>query len=344
VQASVAADQNAVATGSLASVAPAAGSLSSQSSDETALATQVSSYTGQPDGTPYLNYTPADPSPDAWPYLNYTPAGPAPSADALNYTPADLNYTPADAAVSGETLNYTPAGPELSSQPLPYTPADAGQSAEPLNYTPANAASNAEPFSFTPASEADDASTSGTLTPLTDAQIQDLLISVGLADDAQGDIAGGTPGPTDDPSDPVTLDDPDAGSVHVTELTFSDEEAEVITPNATVMALLQSISDYLQNSFGGLLPSPEQMQREMEPGIYSDGSWPSSSDDDSDDEAVEDQWHELIDELAHHDEGPEPPEGPTPIFPIGPTGEWNRDWVPTGSDAPYWIEQDWEAE
>ena len=177
VDASVSADQNAVATGSLSSVAPSA---SSSSPDPAVLTSQLDPFTAEQNSSPYTPgdgsapFTPDGSNPAANPYtcsldtdpftgvqtsdsftgtqsadpftspLNYTPAGPELTSSQLNYTPAgpELNYTPAGPELANSQLNYTPAGPELNNyaSTSDANPADAtGQSSDNQQYLAAGA-------------------------------------------------------------------------------------------------------------------------------------------------------------------------------------------------------------
>jgi len=138
VNASVASDQNAVATGSLATDASATGSssLSAASGD----ASQLNPYTAQPNSSPYLPDGGSDP---------YSPAGSSSVADPYTGGQSVDAFSPPADQVSSSPLNYSPADPGQVSSPLDYTPADPGQVSSPLNYTPA------DPLNYTPADGSD---------------------------------------------------------------------------------------------------------------------------------------------------------------------------------------------
>ena len=268
VNASVAADQNAVATGSLGTDAPATSSSSSLTA-ASADASQINPYTAQPDSSPYTPgdgsdpYSPAGSSSAADPYtggqsvdaapadtdqvsspLTYTPADADQGSGPLDYSPADpgqvsslLDYSPADPGQVSSLLDYSPADPGQVSSLLDYSPADPGQVSSPLNYTPA------DPLNYTLADGADTA---------------DAIDGQGSDDQSAAGSATPSPGPRS--PDYVTLEVSGGNWVTIgVSLTFASDGNVFIGPELGVG--LPGISGTLEGGWigQGTVPTPAQI-------------------------------------------------------------------------------------
>jgi len=150
-QATVSSDENAVATGSLASFAPAESS-SSQAPDTADPSSQVDPYTSQQNSSPY---TPPDGS------APFTPSGADPGADSFTCVMNSDPYTggqSADPYSGGQTADPYSGGQTVAAAGADGAPVstssssffDGGQTSA-LNYTPADGSAGSSSGSYIPA-------------------------------------------------------------------------------------------------------------------------------------------------------------------------------------------------